>query len=120
MKMYTGHKTTAFDAQVCSTECKNKGVRRGSEIMINVKSWSQLLRTDFFCSRLEPRKLHFFISAPPFLRLYNVTFPCPVHIFHLKTCYAIPINVNKKQNKLNEYSKNSSSRKIRHQFSGIK
>lgn len=39
MKMYTGHKTTAFDAQVCSTGYKNKGIRREGEIMINVKSW---------------------------------------------------------------------------------
>lgn len=39
MKMYTGHKTMAFDAQVCSAECKNKGVRREGDIMINVKSW---------------------------------------------------------------------------------
>lgn len=58
--MYTGHKTTAFDAQVCSIGYKNKGVQRErereteqerarqkeeaeggmeGEIMINAKSW---------------------------------------------------------------------------------
>lgn len=86
MKMYTGHKTTAFDAQVCSTECKNKGVRREGEIMINVKSWRPAAANRLL---LQPHKLHFFISVPPFLRLYNVIFACLVHIFHLKKllCY---------------------------------
>lgn len=85
MKMYIGHKTTAFDAQVCSTGYKNKGVRREGEIMINVKSWRPAATSGPLLQPSRATRVAFFH--------FHASLPALLHVdytFHLRrSCYAV-------------------------------